>query len=59
MTTTAAEISALERFLDEIATYLTVVDEFRTAGAEPSWQPERQPSRDAEEEVSNEAVEAS
>ena len=59
MTTTAAEISALERFLDEIATYLTVVDEFRTAGVEPSWQPERQPSRDAEEEVSNEAVEAS
>jgi Asp-tRNA(Asn)/Glu-tRNA(Gln) amidotransferase C subunit len=59
MTTTAAEIGELERLLDEIATYLTVVDEFRTAGAEPSWQPERQPSRDAKEEVSNEAVEAS
>jgi hypothetical protein len=59
MTTTAAEIGALEPLLDEIATYLTVVDEFRTAGVEPSWQPERQPSRDAEEEVSNEAVEAS
>jgi hypothetical protein len=59
VTTTAAEIGALGHLLDEIATYLTVVDEFRTAGAEPSWQPERQPSEDAEEEVSNEAVEAS
>jgi hypothetical protein len=48
VTTTAAEIDALERLLDEIATYLTVVDEFRTVGAEPSWQPERQTSRDDE-----------
>jgi hypothetical protein len=49
VTTTAVEISALERLLDEIATYLTVVDEFRTAGMEPSWQPEQQPSSDGEE----------
>ena len=48
VTTTAAEIGALERLLDEIAFYLTVVDEFRTAGSEPSWQPERQASRDEE-----------
>jgi Asp-tRNA(Asn)/Glu-tRNA(Gln) amidotransferase C subunit len=46
VTTTAAEIGAFERLLDEIATYLTVVDEFRTADAEPSWQPERQASGD-------------
>ena len=48
MTTTAAEFGALERLLDEIAAYLTVVDEFRTAGMEPSWRPERQASGDDE-----------
>jgi hypothetical protein len=48
VTTTAAEIGALERLLDEIAFYLTAVDEFRTAGSEPSWQPERQASSDEE-----------
>jgi Asp-tRNA(Asn)/Glu-tRNA(Gln) amidotransferase C subunit len=46
VTTTVAEIGGLERLLEEIATYLTVVDEFRTVGAEPSWHPERQASRD-------------
>jgi hypothetical protein len=48
VTTTAAETGALERLLDEIAAYLTVVDAFRAAGMEPSWQPERQASGDEE-----------
>jgi hypothetical protein len=48
VTTTAAEIGAFERLLDEIAAYLAVVDEFRTADAEPSWQSERQASGDEE-----------
>ena len=47
--TTAAEIGDLERLLDEIASYLQVVDEFRVVGAEPSWQPERQASADGAE----------
>jgi len=47
-TTTAAENGGRERLLDEIAAYLAVVDEFRTADAEPCWQPERQASGDEE-----------